>query len=271
MNNNDYLTLVLDQQTPAADGPELKALRANRQAIENVLVAAFGSSPTIKYGGSKAKGTMVLVSYDLDILCYFPRDDDDAGGTLAELYKSVAAALERADHRIDRKRSALRVRSVAGADFHVDVVPGRYIDDDEADVFLHQHGGTKACLKTNPEVHVAHVSESGCVDEICLAKVWRELASLHIKTFVLELAVIDVLTGTDGSLEERVRAMFEAFRDRPDGSSSRTPQTRTTTSRRCSIRPSAMNLQMRRAGHSKRSMPMTGHECSVMSGTRAAM
>ncbi len=167
----EYLRSILKQQTLAEDSTELKSLRDKRDEIEKILRGVFGSSPIIKYGGSKAKGTMVLVSYDLDLLCYFPRDEDDAGSTLEELYESVAKALEDAGYKVDRRRSALRVLSVAGVDFHVDVVPGRYVDDEQDDVFLHQNEGDKERLKTNPDVHIKHVKDSGCIGEIRLAKI----------------------------------------------------------------------------------------------------
>jgi tRNA nucleotidyltransferase (CCA-adding enzyme) len=72
MTPNDYLQRILERQALREDGPELSALRNERGKIEAILRDAFGSKPTIKYGGSKAKGTMILLSYDLDILCYFP-------------------------------------------------------------------------------------------------------------------------------------------------------------------------------------------------------
>ena len=216
MDVNDYLKEILQQQTLDEDGDELKALRAKKEEIEQVLRRVFGASPVIKYGGSKAKGTMVLVSYDLDLLCYFPHDEDDAGDTLEQLYESVATALEAAGYKVDRRRSALRVMSKEGDDFHVDVVPGRYVDKEQEDVFLHQNEGKKARLKTNPSVHIDHVKDSGCVDEIRLVKIWRERESLHIKTFVLELAVIEILADFTGDREERMRELFEAFRDRVD-------------------------------------------------------
>jgi hypothetical protein len=216
MTPNEYMAEILEQQTLDEDGPELKALRAKRDEVEDVLREKLGSGPVIKYGGSKAKGTMVLVSYDLDLLCYFAHDEDEAGDTLEELYESVATILEDAGYKVDRRRSAIRVKSSDGIDFHVDVVPGRYVDDAQDDVFLHQNEGDKERLKTNPDVHIDHVKDSGCIDEIRLTKIWRERESLHVKTFVLELAVIEILAEVAGDLEDRIRELFEAFRDRID-------------------------------------------------------
>lgn len=216
MTPNDYLQRILERQTLEEDGPGLTALRSERGKIEAILRDAFGWEPTIRYGGSKAKGTMILLSYDLDILCYFPFDSDDAGDTLEALYESVATALEERGYAIERKRSAIRVKSSGGVDFHIDVVPGRYFDHTRDDVYLHQNEGNKRRLKTNPVAHVEYVKSSECVPEIRLAKVWRERQSLHVKTFVLELLVIEVLSKIKGSLAERMQVLFETVRDEID-------------------------------------------------------
>ena len=106
MTDNEYLQAVLKSQDLADDSAELKALTARREDVEALLRRAFpDSSPTIRYGGSKAKGTLIKESYDLDIVCYFPHDDTTAGDTLEDIYNNVAAALEK-DYAVERKRSA---------------------------------------------------------------------------------------------------------------------------------------------------------------------
>ena len=215
MTFDEYLQKILKQQALDENGQELKDLRARQAEVEACLGQLLEGAPEIKHGGSRAKGTMVKASYDLDLFCYFDRKADDDGDTLEELYNSVETALGK-EFTLQRKRSAIRVKSSKGVDFHVDVVPGRYVDETRRDVFLHQSEGKKERLKTNPEKHISHVKSSGCVDEIRLAKVWREHQSLNAKTFVLELAVIDALTGKTGTLEKRVRTLFESFRDRID-------------------------------------------------------
>jgi hypothetical protein len=210
---NEYLREILKSQSLDENGTELNELRARRADVEACLKTHLEGSPEIKEGGSKAKGTMIRASYDLDLFCYFANEEDDDGDTLQALYDAVADALNK-EFSIQKKRSAIRVKSSDGVDFHVDVVPGRYVSAAKSDVFLHQNEGTKERLKTNPAVHISHVKNSGCVDEIRLAKIWREHQSLNTKTFVLELAVIDALSETTGDLATRMRTLLEAFRDR---------------------------------------------------------
>jgi hypothetical protein len=215
MTPHEYLEKVLEAQTLADDGPELKALRERRDEIEAHLRDAFGSSPTIRYGGSHAKRTLVKDSYDLDIVCYFPRDDDGAGETLEQIYARVKEVLSK-EYYVEPKGSALRVKGRDKVDFHVDVVPGRFIGEDSYDVFLYRSSGDKCRLKTNIETHVAHVRDSGVTDAIRLMKVWRTRHGLQLKTFVLELIVIDTLAGSTATLDKQVRKVLERLRDDAD-------------------------------------------------------
>lgn len=197
MEPNEYLTKVLSGQELKDDSEELKELEKHREDVERVLRNGFPrSSPTIRYGGSKAKGTLIREAYDLDIACYFPHDGTSAGATLEEIYENVKACL--ADkYFVDPKTSALRLKSKdpkdLARDFHIDVVPGRYVDDSKSDCFLHQTSGKKERLKTNLDVHIEHVKSSGVVPAIRLQKLWKTRRSLQVKQFVFELLVIKIL------------------------------------------------------------------------------
>lgn len=220
MSDVEYLQKVLKSQTLDADSSELKALQQQRKKVEQLLHKAFRSSPTIRYGGSIAKGTMIKESYDLDLPCYFPHDDTSAGSTLREIYESVAKALEQ-EYFVERKTSALRLRDHTRenymVDFHVDVVPGRYIDDDKNDVFLYQASGEKERLKTNLEVHIQHIRDSGVVDAVRLIKLWRVRNRVTVRQFVLDLLTIKLLKEQESAdLDAQLRYVWEQFRDHPD-------------------------------------------------------
>lgn len=216
-NQNDYLVAKLDEYRIKKTDDEAATLQLKRQEVEKLLRKAFGAKPTIKYGGSHAKGTMVRVSYDLDILCYFDHDDTSAGASLEGIYESVKTALSGKFHIVPKK-SALRLGGKKGEeDFHIDVVPGRYVDDKKDDVFLHQNEGDKARLKTNPDVHIGHVRNSGHADIVCMLKVWVHRYNIEVKTFVLELAALDALEGTQKkTVEGRLSKVMKRFRDEID-------------------------------------------------------
>lgn len=216
MTPTQYLKAVLRDQTLTSDSDELRALREKRNEVEGILRDGLDASPNIKYGGSKAKGTMIKESYDLDILCYFEHEDNGAGSTLKEIYEAVRDVLGE-EYLVESKNAALRIRSFDGTDFHVDVVPGRYVDDDNSDVFLYQAQGDKERLKTNPSIHITHVRDSGVRNAIKLMKLWKVRNHLQVKTFALELLVIKLLGDRKSdSLEDQLTYVWEQFRDNMD-------------------------------------------------------
>lgn len=212
--SNDYLKSVLDAQRVADDSKEMKELQDARKDIEALLRSEFDEcAPTIRYGGSKAKGTMNIEDYDLDIITYFPREDTKAGKTIKEIYANVQKALLK-KYRVTTKTTAIRV-SDAERDLKIDVVPGRFVDDKKADAFVHQNGGSKEFLKTNLDTHIAHIRNSSCVPEIRLAKLWRPCSGLTtVRTFPLELVTVKFLgeTKTTG-LDARMIYLMERIRD----------------------------------------------------------
>jgi hypothetical protein len=221
MEPNDYLKKILEQQTFDDEDAEMKELRRQRKRIEKLLRESLPDSKlSIRWGGSVAKGTTIKESYDGDMTCYFPEDETAAGTTLAELHASTKKALEK-EFLVEEKASALRVKDKAkdtyGSDLHVDVVPGRFIDDTDTDVFLHRTTGDKERLKTNLDVHIEHVVESGVIDAIRLMKLWRTRNGLAIKTFVLELLTIKLLKGRKShGLSSQLKHIWTEFRDSPD-------------------------------------------------------
>lgn len=214
----DYLKGVLKDQALDPDGPELKRLREKREQVKKLLQTQFeDSDPVIRYGGSKASGTMIRESYDLDLPTYFRHEDTGAGETLKDIYDNVAKALEK-EFVVERRRSALRLKQrVEGADdedLRIDVVPGRFVDETETDAFLHQEGVEKNCLKTNLDKHIEHVKESGVRDAIKLQKLWRVRRTLQIKTFILVLLIIDQLDGAQADpIDEQLIGVWRHFRD----------------------------------------------------------
>lgn len=220
MTDNDYLHDVLNSQNLDPDGPELKALQDERKKVESLLRKRFGYTPTIKYGGSKAKGTMIKESYDLDIIEYFPHDDTSAGDTLEDIYNNTYAALSE-EYLIEPKGSALRLTdknpNTKGTYTHIDVVPGRYIDGDDGDVFLYRSKDKKKHLKTNLEVHIEHVRNSGVIEVIRLNKLWRVRNHVSIKNFALDLLTIDILKQRKNLvLTSQLMNVWEEFRDHSD-------------------------------------------------------
>jgi hypothetical protein len=137
---------------------------------------------------------MVREAYDLDIICYFENDDTSAGETLEDIYNNIRTVLGKSYYVVP-KPSALRLQSPTQVDFHIDVVPGRFTDASKSEAFLYRSSGEKKRLKTNLDVHLAHVRDSGVREALKLVKLWRVRNQLSVTNFVLELIAIDLLSG----------------------------------------------------------------------------
>jgi hypothetical protein len=222
MNPNDYLEKILRGQTFDDDAPELSELRRRRKEIEDLLRAGFSrSAPSIRWGGSMAKGTMIREAYDGDMTCYFPHEDSEAGSNLEEIYENVTIVLSQ-KFEVERKTSALRVKDPStkaskgfAEDLHIDVVPGRFTSEDQDDVFLHQTTGDKARLKTNLQVHIDHIKGSGVTAAIRLMKLWNIRNGIGAKTFVLELLVVKLTTERkNAGIARRLEHVWTELRDK---------------------------------------------------------
>jgi len=226
MTDDEYLKKILEEQTLGEDSDELKALRQHRDDVEALLVEKFdSSSPTIRYGGSKAKGTMIKESYDLDVICYFENDDTSAGESLKDIYRNVKAALT-PKYSVEEKPSALRLKGCDAnrPDFHIDVVPGRFTDDKKEDVYLYRSSGDKERLKTNLQKHIDHVKDGGVQDAIRLMKLWRLRNGLSVRNFILELLTVKLLDGkSKKALTDQLEHVWTELRDNVDAISVEDP------------------------------------------------
>lgn len=192
-----------------------RTLQSHKTEVTNFLRSEFGNDPVIKYAGSHEKGTMIRDNYDLDIVCYFPDTDTR---NLKEIREDVSNHLK-SKYLIEEKASAERISDLKGVSapsgYHIDVVPGRFIEGTN-DVFLHVAHGDKERIQTNLKTHINHIANSGCVPIIRLVKVWANRNRLNIKTFILELFVVEVLSGSKNksNLRESFLKVMEAMKDK---------------------------------------------------------
>ncbi len=217
MTDQDYLRKVLEGQTLSDDSKELKDLEKHKKDVERLLKRKFGSGPQLREGGSKAKGTMILEAYDLDLPYYFAHEDESGGETIKEIYEKVEKALQE-EYRTASKGVAVRLLDAEkDTDFHVDVIPGRFIDGKQGDAFLYPSSTDKERLQTNLTIHVEHVRDSGVVDAIRLLKLWKVRRAIGVKTFALELLTIDILDGKANlTLPNQLKRVWTEFRDNMD-------------------------------------------------------
>jgi len=212
-----FLKGLLEKQK--LEDEEIEDLTSKRDEVEKILREAFGTKPIIRYGGSKAKHTMIKESYDLDIVCYFPHDENEKK-SLKALYEETSKVLNE-KYIIEEKRSALRIKylrnGIVTLDYHIDVVPGRFVKENSYDCFLYISNYEGERLKTNIEKHISHISESNCRDLIKLAKLWKVRHSISIRTFILEIFIVKIFEDYErGKLKSDFVYFLETLKDKID-------------------------------------------------------
>jgi hypothetical protein len=198
-----YLAEILEQQR--VDSVIEDAVRARRAEIERVLQT--GERPRFYYGGSFGKKTMIAAQFDLDVVLYFPAGTADGPHAL---YAAVERRLRAAGHAVARHNVALRLRYTPG--WHIDVVPGRALDDtyEYADLYASEAGVPR---RTSLKRHIA-LARNGDREIIRLLKLWRWRNAVPAGSFVLELAAARALGGrTGGTLEERFGTVLRFLAD----------------------------------------------------------
>ena len=202
-----YLQQILNQQrVPAQSETSLRNIREN---LENVLRGNWKTGdPRFYYGGSFGKRTMIRESFDLDLVVYFPQTNQF---TVRAFYEGVEKRLKDRKYITHRHNVAIRLPYEDG--FHVDVVPGRAMDNDYkyANLYASEGDTTK---QTSIKIHIDHVRNGGHQEIIKLMKLWRLRHGVSIGSFVLELAIGQALYNSRGkNLEDKMLQVLEYLRD----------------------------------------------------------
>jgi len=211
----DYLNKLLLSQDLRNDSAEVLALQREKTNIERIIREEFPmSQPRVEFGGSIAKGTANKETYDLDLPCYFSNQGQNPGETLEQIFHEVGRALNK-HYNLKPKTSALRLLSkdptTAHLDLHIDVIPGRFIDESNTDCYLYVKGPNRDRLQTNLQKHISFIRQSGQVPVIRLGKIWNHRRDVDLKTFSLELLIIEVLTPFRALTSSLQAALFIFF------------------------------------------------------------
>ena len=173
------------------------------------VIQKWGNSYGVKteFSGSIAKGTGIKIGTDADI---FISVSSTTTVTLADLYDTLYDEIHQAGY-VDIKQNVSI--GVTVNDCKIDLVPGRRQSQYGNDHSLFKYK-TGSWTKTNIHNHINLVKNSNRIDEIRLAKIWRELHHLDLPSFYLEMAVIDALKNSAvGKLSDNFLKVLEFFRD----------------------------------------------------------
>lgn len=203
MSADDYLRGLVTKYAVNVEG----AKSAVNQIYPVLEKWSNGYLARAEFSGSLAKGTGISLSTDADI---FLSLSSTTPGTLAEMYESLCIAVSNASYPV--KRQDVSVGTTVNG-YSIDLVPGRRQSQFGNEHSLYRNR-TGTWTKTDIQVHIAKVSNSGRADEIRLIKLWRTRHQLRFPSFYLELAVLEALHySRHGNLAANVWHVLEYLRD----------------------------------------------------------
>jgi hypothetical protein len=187
MTPDEYvLSVVSRYRLPT--GPQSQAYSAAQKIYPLIKEWAGGCLLEVSFSGSYAKGTGIKGSTDLDL---FISLDPSTPHTLKQIYDGLHSFL-------DKQGLAPRAQNVSIAvkflGLSVDLVPGRKQPGNTNDHSLFKNR-TQTWTQTNVQTHIDLIQNSGRLNEIRAIKIWRSLHQLNFPSFLLELTVLDTLSG----------------------------------------------------------------------------
>lgn len=188
--------------------------------VQSTLIASFAAETVVNslrqwangwlleitYVGSRAKGTAVAGSTDLDI---FISLKPDTPYTLEQTYENLFLWATNQNWLPRRQNVSIGINYLGTK---IDLVPGRLQD---GFIYYHSLWRRKAhtWTQTAPGIHISTVRDSGRTREIRAIKVWRQNHGLDFPSFYLELTVLDALHGCGWDLERNVQRAFGYIAD----------------------------------------------------------
>ncbi len=188
MTANDYVLSVIRKHALPMQIDQATELNVIAP-IKNIIARWAGSCLCeIKLSGSRAKGTAIDISTDLDL---FISLSSTTNNSLSDIYNSLY-------NKITSEGLTARKQNVSiGVTYKgkkIDLVPAKRQSQYGNDHSLYKRK-SNTWTKTNIDTHISRVINSGRRNEIIALKVWRENHKLEFPSILLETITIDALSG----------------------------------------------------------------------------
>lgn len=157
-------------------------------------ISELKPQPTPYYGGSRGKKTQIKESYDLDIVLYY---SSEIQTSVKDIYYKILNKLKK--ERDDAIQKNVAIRLLKRDKYHIDVVPGKRISDNDDFAYIYKSSQDKS-LKTSVKKHIESVSEFARRDVLKLLKLWKVRNKLEIPSFLLEQITIIALEKINTSI-----------------------------------------------------------------------
>lgn len=206
MTPDQYLQQVLGRVTAPTGtlGPGATVREALRPVVQRWATAQLVE---LKLSGSYAKGTAIRGGTDVDLFISLKADTSQ---TLQEIYNSLANHLTGEGYAPRKQNVSI---GITYSSWQVDLTPGK-----QQQLWSSDHSlwvsRQRTWQKTNVDTHIQIVGGSRHTDVIRLLKRWRQVHSLELPSFALELAVLRAMQGRwDVGLAARFNLVLDFLRD----------------------------------------------------------
>ena len=163
-----------------------KAAQYHSYFLPYITEWANGFLVDVKISGSSAKGTAVSSGTDVDL---FISLTSTTNNTLNEIYESLFSYMAGKNFKVRRQNVSIGIDHNSN---QIDLVPGRRQSQYGGDHSLYV-SKKNSWTKTNIDTHISKISNSNRLNEIKLAKIWRNANNLDFPSFYLELVIMDAL------------------------------------------------------------------------------
>lgn len=184
-----YLSQILQKYAPRSLTNHLSSILGLKTNLQRWAGTCYVD---ILDSGSRAKGTAISLTSDVDCLVSLISTCNENSGGLKSIYDSLFSTLSGSYNNVRKQNVSVRI-NLNG--LQVDVTPARKQNGSTNDhwVYLSKSGSRQ---QTNIQKHNFDISRSGRTNEIKILKIWRELNKLDFPSIYLEYLLTDnILSG----------------------------------------------------------------------------
>lgn len=186
MTADEYLVSIVNKYHVTGNVDAMTKLLVVDPLVKIINEWAGTQLNDISYSGSRAKGTAINLSSDIDL---FISLKSDTTNTLREIYTSLYNKV--IANKITARKQNVSIGVTYGG-HSIDLVPGKKQAGNTNDHSLYR-SKVDTWTKTNINSHINLVKNSGRLTEIIALKIWRKLHRLEFPSIYLELTVLEAL------------------------------------------------------------------------------
>lgn len=187
MTRDEYVYSIINSYIVDVD--------AVRQAVEQVypIISLWAGNHLIRvdYSGSHAKGTAIRGKADTDLFISL-NSTVLSSFTLREIYNNLNTYFSSRNYSTKLQNASI---GITHNGFEIDLVPAVKFSGYTNGHWLYVRKTGSERIKTNVQVHINRIANSGRVPEIRAVKVWAMNHNLDFPSIYLELTILDALNG----------------------------------------------------------------------------